>query len=539
MAENEETEQPLNPDEDKTNAAADKGKRIVKKAAKKRAAKKKVVKKRVAAKKAVTKKIAAAPVSSSANNSIAEETAQLKAEAGVTEESSMEVDSVATNESSDAGQLGVEKAIPVAAEPHELPREEKVTMSVDASKAVKSSAGAGFWPKVILWVVVVLASFMYIRSLAHKGQTVKQDESPVPAALGLATGETSSSSRDENSSSTSTVASQSAGNGPSTVAKVGEVAIEKEPESAPPSVGTEPPSDVPVVPDQAVVGAEQSAAPGGQQSVVETANRVETEASPSVPELLSTHTSEPTTEPVAAAALESEPAQSADSASAPAGGEVAADSPSIPAEEGEAVAADSESIGADSQSGSIDSSSEIGVVGGQAAPQTTDIERSADDSAIQEAARVKSQESPEIATIPEDSVATAPATQNIGTPGTDGSTDIASGSGSGAVPQTTQGREYSTSSRRPTFKELFGYERPKPPLRRRDYGTQDPFSPDAFEQQRMYHPAPWQYAPAPPPVWGEYPGQYGPYGNFGGYPSYPNMPDWTPYQPYGYGPSGY
>ncbi|MCB1860220.1 MAG: hypothetical protein KDI47_00640 [Gammaproteobacteria bacterium] len=529
MAGNEETEQPLNPEQDTTVAAADKSTHIVKKAAKKRAVKKKVVKKQVAAKKAVAKKIAAAPVASNANKAIAQDTAQVTT--AVTKANSQEVDSVVTNENSDAGQRGVKKAIPVAAEPHELSREEKVTMSVDAAKTAKSSAGAGFWPKVILWVVVVLASFMYIRSLAHKGQTVTQDERPVPSAISHTTGETGSGSANENSSSTSTVSSNSAGDGPSTVAKVGEVAIEKESESAQPSAVSGPSSEVPTVPEQALVGAERIETPS-LQSVVETATTVENDTVPEAPGLMTTQRSDPTTEPVAAA-NESVSEQSVDSASAPAG-EVAADGAAKPVE-GEAVAGYSLSSGADSQSSSIDKPSASEVVGEQMAPQTTVVQRAADAAEVAGAVGEKSQRSPEI-TTPEAAVVSTDATQNTGTTGMDGSAETA-GAGSAAVSQMTQRREYATNSRRPTFKELFGYERPKPSLRRRDYGTQLPFSPDGFEQQRVY-PAPWQYAPVPP-SWGEYPGQYGPYGNYGGYPSYPNMPDWATYQPYGYGPIGY
>lgn len=513
MAGNEETEQPLNSDEEKTNAAADKGERIVKKAAKKRAAKKKVVKKRVAAKKKVTKKTAA-PVASSTNRAIAQETAQGAAEAAITEERSTAVDHVTDDEPPEAGQRGVKKEIPVAAEPSELPREEKVSMPVDASKAAKSSAVGGFWPKVILWVVVVLASFMYIRSLAHKGQTVKRVESPVPAALSLTAEETSTNSLVENRASASAAIGQSAENGLSPVAKVAEVAIEKETESS---------SEVSVVvPTQTASGAEQATAPTVRQAVVETATAMEKEASQAATStLLSTAASDPANEPVAAAEG-SGLVQSADSAS-------------VPADDQAAV--NSVSAGSDSQSDSIDKSSEIAVVGEQkTAPSAAVIESSAGDEEKRGAAgQAQSQQRPEIAAIPEDSVASAPARQSIENSGTAGSTDTAASSS--VVAQPMHGRESTSNTRRPTFKELFGYERPKPPVRRRNLAMQEAFSRDGFEQRGMY-PAPWPHAPVQP-AWGEYPGQYGPYGNFGGYPSYPNMPEWAPYQPYGYGPSGY
>lgn len=96
-----------------------------------------------------------------------------------------------------------------------------------------------------------------------------------------------------------------------------------------------------------------------------------------------------------------------------------------------------------------------------------------------------------------------------------------------------------TRTKRPSFKELFGYERPQPPIRGYEYGSQGGYSKEGPETQRTYPPAPWQYAPIQPGWGADFPGRYWPYGNYGGYPAYPMMPDWAPYQPFEYGPSGY
>ena len=64
------------------------------------------------------------------------------------------------------------------------------------------------------------------------------------------------------------------------------------------------------------------------------------------------------------------------------------------------------------------------------------------------------------------------------------------------------------------LQELFGYERPKPPVHWQDRGPYESSAPDSFEQQE-YYPAPWPYMPGQP-AWGGggYPYQYGPYGSY-------------------------
>lgn len=59
-------------------------------------------------------------------------------------------------------------------------REEKETMSSDtAQTAMPTKASSmGFWVKVILWLIIIVAAFMYIRSLAQKEQAVAKTAAP-------------------------------------------------------------------------------------------------------------------------------------------------------------------------------------------------------------------------------------------------------------------------------------------------------------------------------------------------------------------------
>lgn len=513
MAENEEAEQP-NPGDENTIYATDQkndtAKKVTKKkATKKRVAKKKVVKKRAATKKISTKKTAAK--ASGASNEVEQDSIGGVAEEGIGEEKAEERDSVIAGEPSDAAdrESGIRDDVPAATGSSELPREEKVTMSAEASNTAKSSPVAGFGPKVILWIVVVLAVFMYIRSQAHKGGTVKISESTVPVAVSPARVETETATMDEKAPPVShTETTQGTNKEPSTVAKVGEVAVEKA-VTASPSSESESQAAVSGAPSDAVDQEKGVTVDSGVPQVSVQTGAEQKEVKPVVvSEPAATPSVDAGTEPGAETA-----GTSVDAADAGAGSGV-----------GDATV---------SQSRVEESGTQAAAVGEPESPLTAVGESPAASGGTSEPATVSG-------TSSEEAAVSAPAT--AGQAGNEATSAAENAADSGQAAPERAGREFARrGTMRPSFRELFGYERPKPMMRRQDSGNYEPFSNDSYDQQGFY-PAPWQqYAPRPPAWGGEYPGQYGgPYGGgYGNYSGYPNMPDWAPYQPYGYGPSNY
>ena len=543
MAENEGSDQLLNPGDKKTDAATDDeegaAKKVVKKkvakkkVTKKRAAKKKVVKKSAVTKRVVTKKTAAAKVASSASASAGEEVAQQETgqggvEAGVIEERS---ESVAAGISGEVSEVTVnseiKEKIPAATGPSELPREEKVTMSADASKAAKSSPATGFGPKVIIWIVVVLAAFMYIRSLAHKGETVKRSESPVPAVVSQTAKETTTTTTEESSAPASdTATGQSTKSEPSTVAKVGEVAIAREAEAKPSAADSESLAEVSVGSGQAVGPAKDSAASSPQQASTESESVVQEEVKAAPVSGFVSAQSEDSGREETAAAEGVAPVESPESASA------VVDAAAVPGANG----------GADVHAQAEEKVSEIEPVREQKRPPVAAVGEAVAPGAnggadlnVQTEERVSEIELVSEQETPPATVVNAPSSDadEMRDAAVQETSAMGMAGDSGAA---QQGRKAARESGRPSFKELFGYERPKPPVHRQDQATHEPFARDNF------YPAPWSYPPRQPAWGGEYPGQYGPYGNYGAYPApaYPGRPEWAPpYQPYGYGPSGY
>lgn len=55
-------------------------------------------------------------------------------------------------------------------EPVKTKHEEIGTMTSETAPAAKSGSAMGFWLKIILWLIIIGACFVYIRSLAHKDQ---------------------------------------------------------------------------------------------------------------------------------------------------------------------------------------------------------------------------------------------------------------------------------------------------------------------------------------------------------------------------------
>ena len=63
-------------------------------------------------------------------------------------------------------------------------REEHETMSATNAQSQSTAAkGAmGFWPKTLIWIIIVIAGFMYIRSLAEREQTAATPEEQVSSS---------------------------------------------------------------------------------------------------------------------------------------------------------------------------------------------------------------------------------------------------------------------------------------------------------------------------------------------------------------------
>ena len=526
MAENEEAEDLLTPGEDNTNADTEKEEAkandnvVKKKVVKKRATKKKVVKKRAAAKKIVAKKTTAVEAVPSADREVVQETVQGVVEAGGKEGKSESGDSIISDEPLDtAVKGGIKKAMPVTKGPTEIPREEKANMSVEATKPRKSSAFAGFWPKVILWVVVVVAAFMYIRSLAHKGQMVKRNEGTTPAVINQTQVEGTTPLIEENRSSTGDEAlNQSVKNEPSSIGKVGEVMIQTESDSKILPAESESQTVVSITPNQEVEGVEKAPVSGGQQVANVPEPAVQEEVSPTVE---AGSASKQAHDSVKEPAL---PIETTGSSGSP--GSAVTVTTQIAAEYPPTGAADTLSLNPDPTL-RVSSDSER-----QATPSTADNEASASDEGKAVAQAIPPEASETVAVAEGSADAASAAAKH-----TEDSSETDMPASTLALPK-KKGTEFARDGGRPSFRELFGYERPKPPVHWQDRGPYESSAPDSFEQQE-YYPAPWPYMPGQP-AWGGggYPYQYGPYSSYGAYPAYPGMPDWAPYRPYGYG-SGY
>ncbi len=493
MAEKEGSEKPVGSSDEKIETAPEKEKKTVKKATKKRATKK-VVKKRAAKKKAVTKKAAVTKTDANKSQESVAKATQGRAEpTSERDEKTAVAEPVGGSEPSDVGASRTTAESPVATRPTELSREENGAMSVETSNTAPAPAGAGFMPKVILWVIIVLAAFMYVRSLAHKGQTVKQGEiHPVSSVVSKTAAKTDSNAEEGKSALTkdADTTGESAAIEPSPVAKVGKVAIEK---------AVEP---TPVSPDPDSNAAESDAS---GQEVSETKDI-------SVPDL----------QQDVAVTADTEQNAVNETASASSEASAAVSVQTDPTEESEPAASVSASVAADQASEDMTTDAvqapEKEVVITQETAPTVDKEQVADEAEPVAAVEAES---------PEDTAA-APtvidASQQVAAPVAAGPKTV--------TPQTHTPENTTGARHHRSFKELFGYARPEPPQRRQAYRTREPFSPGSSGRQG-YYPAPWQ--PNRGGGFG-YPGQYGPYGGYGGYggyPTIPNMPGWAPYQPYG------
>jgi len=488
MAENEGSEKPVGSSDEKIETAPEKEKITVKKAAKKRATKK-VVKKRAAKKKAVTKKAAVTKTDANKSQESVREVAQVRAEPSERDEKTAVAEPVGGSEPSDVGASRTTAESPVATGPKELSREENGAMSVETSNTAPAPAGAGFMPKVILWVIIVLAAFMYVRSLAHKGQTVKQGEShPVSSVVSKTAAKTDSNVEEGKSALTkdADTTGESAAIEPSPVAKVGEVAIEKAVEPTP--ISSDPDSNTAEsdASSQEVSETKDTSAPDLQQDAVVTADTEQNAVNETASESTSSE----------ASALES--------------------AQNDPTEESEPAASVSAAVAADQvsedKSTEVVQAPESEVAITQEIAPTVDKEQVADEA--EPVAAVEAESPEETAAAP----TVIDASQQTAAPVAAGSKTV--------TPQTDAPETTTSARQHRSFKELFGYARPEPPQRRQAYRTQEPFSPSGSGRQG-YYPAPWQSNRGG--GFG-YPGQYGPYG---GYPPVPNMPGWAPYQPYG------
>lgn len=504
MAENDENEKPQMSEDKKPESTTDAPEGTVKKATKKKAAKKAVVKKKVVRKRAVTKKVvakkAAVTAASDTDALKAGESSQEKAVGSVPEKETAVV-AAAAGELSDVGKSEAKAEPPVAVGQVEISREEKVTMSAEATKSSKTTGSSGFLPKVIIWLVVVIAAFMYIRSMVHDGQTVTQKAKPAASAV-------SESNRQDSSSPAGLVSIKPSAGTESAVAKIGTVAVEKQPEQKISSANISPTPIVPVVPskaepreadkDAAVLSAQQETEVAKSEAVTDSPVAAPVATAPSEPQQPETKVTE-----------ESKPAPDAVGSS------------SSPVQVTETAASDAPVPGGEQVvSGTVQETEQQAPVSVQAVVEAEQQQETAGKMPEVVVETVSTAGSDNLAEAP-----TAPKSQEAAPPVSEAMV---------AAPEPA-GTDYSARAKRPSFKELFGYERPQPPVRRYDYRS---YSDEGLDTPGAY-PAPWQYAPVRPGWGAEYPGQYWPYGNYGGYPSYPAMPDWAPYLPYGYGPSGY
>ncbi|MCB1761178.1 MAG: hypothetical protein KDI68_15515 [Gammaproteobacteria bacterium] len=470
---------------------------VVKKTAStKKSVKKASVKKRSTVKKRVAKKKVAAKTAASGMDDVAAvgsgaDTAKIEA-ANISEQpfstSSPETDRQPPLQAAESAS-GTERVI--KAEPK---REESVNMS--------TASTGGFWPKIILSLIIILASFMYIRSLAHKGvEATKGSAAPVTSQTTAKSGAAATDAQSGSDSQESPAVAES------NVAKVGEVAIETKntgaseqkpthtPEAASKMTDSTPPTEVDAKAAAATLEAAVEVPATGQASAPESSALVQSKADrKAATENMATIEKARTV-----AAVEEKPVapEKSELSGAPTASAVAAE-----------VVVDQPSAAAAASTG------EVSVVPAVAVPA--------------EAAKAEQVATTEAPATSQKSVA---------------QTDSAAGAGEKeqqAAP-VAQTADKPAAVERPSFKELFGYERPRPGSARQAPEWVEEARQGAAEEMarmRRMDANPWRYAPRQP-QWNQgYPGQYGvPYGGYPAAPTapYPQMPEWAaPYQPYNY-----
>lgn len=384
---------------------------------------------------------------------------------------------------------------------------------------MSTASTGGFWPKIILWIIIVLASFMYIRSLAHKGAvTTKTSTAPVSSEVQAKSTSAAPSQLLATSGEQTLTAPES------TVAKVGEVAI------APAKVE-------PVPADEPTGAADAGAAAGEATQSAAAEEQASTPAQTSVQETVSAAE--------VSASVGEEIAQ--ESAAEQSGGEqeaVAEQAELVeekPVVAGEAEKATAETVVTDAAKETVDASVSEKTAEGVAAQPAPMAEAPEAPTATAEAFVAAPTVETAVTESAEAAVAEQVATANSKSAASDKG---ASAKETDSVPAVVESG-VPAAGKRPSFKELFGYERPRPRSGRPAPRWQEEAGQSTSEEMariRRFEANPWRYAPRRPQWNQNYPGQYGmPYG---AYPApvspYPQVPEWAaPYQPYEFGAGAY
>ncbi len=170
---------------DKSDGQADLDKKSANKkkgVTKKKVAKKKTVKKKAAKKKTVKKKAVTKKKQSVEKKSVAQEAPQSAAVTQLQENVAGREQVSVKDDDGSAPSAPVRDSAPQEKQPQEsriMPTESS------PAQATENHAAMAFWPKVLIWLVIIIAGFMYIRSIAHKDQPVsatghESTTAPVP-----------------------------------------------------------------------------------------------------------------------------------------------------------------------------------------------------------------------------------------------------------------------------------------------------------------------------------------------------------------------
>jgi len=159
-------------------------KQTKKKSVKKKSAKKKVVKKKIVKKKSVVKE--SATVAKKAEQKQAAPPKVDAESSAIARQADSETVGNAPSSPAKIGSNNVERGIttPPVSTQNQSNREEHETMSATNAQSQSTAAkGAmGFWPKTLIWIIIVIAGFMYIRSLAEREQTAATPEEQVSSS---------------------------------------------------------------------------------------------------------------------------------------------------------------------------------------------------------------------------------------------------------------------------------------------------------------------------------------------------------------------
>ncbi|MCB1852114.1 MAG: hypothetical protein KDI83_15275 [Gammaproteobacteria bacterium] len=551
MAENEVSEKPQGTTEQGRDTAQNDAASNAKKVASKRVAKKKAVTKRVAKKRAVTKRVA---TSAAPNPVKTMEAAQTEAESSAAPSGPDVEPQVRDNDSSEFSGSNNGAGI------HESARKGGTVVTGGSNQTVAAKENGGFLFKVILAVAVIVAVFLYIRSLAHEPRTAMVGEAnPVVAAfqqskawiyslVGAQEHQSSSpTSQQQGTVNVDPTAGQADGpsnvgstaekseESPSPVTKVGKVVIVQQGEALPASDDSRTAATDDLSPTTTGEAA-QMVTPAIAEVTREAGGKALSGSLPIIEREVHFPTDKKPTAPVEATAItpvsvgvtigeiqetKISPAVSADMGSSTA--EVVAEKTTSgalvqaqPSQEnvGTMTFGDSTAHKRDDATLAGDSpeppAAEIaGAAGGVTAPLVVNERTTTSEATVAATTQAEI-----------DTQAESNTSSHAAHPGSE--ERLAAGASGEAASQAATAATQASRSRRLSFRELFGYERPNARTRKEERRTQRELMPERSVRIGPYA-APRFYAPWRQPGWGGggYPDQYAPYRGYPGYPFNP------------------